>query len=121
MDRKAPLRYPGFLEFDADDAARVAVFLAKRRLLCRLGFEYVSTLDQSYPRESSIFLPRGLRQWRRDPPRPLDRRGRAGQARHCGIAGPAVAGGMELALWCDFRCEAEDAYFGRLLSRWAYR
>ena len=28
------------------------------------------------------------------------------------IAGPAVAGGMELALWCDFRVMEQNAYFG---------
>ena len=28
------------------------------------------------------------------------------------IEGPAVAGGMELALWCDIRIMAEDAYLG---------
>lgn len=34
------------------------------------------------------------------------------------IEGPAVAGGMELALWCDIRVMAEDAYLGVYCRRW---
>src|SRR5690606_29043685 len=34
------------------------------------------------------------------------------------IAGPAVAGGMELALWCDLRVMEEDAYMGVYCRRW---
>ena len=34
------------------------------------------------------------------------------------VEGPAVAGGMELAMWCDIRVCAEDAYFGVYCRRW---
>jgi enoyl-CoA hydratase len=34
------------------------------------------------------------------------------------IEGPAVAGGMELALWCDVRVMAESAYLGVYCRRW---
>lgn len=34
------------------------------------------------------------------------------------VAGPAVAGGMELALWCDLRVLEESAYFGVFCRRW---
>ena len=33
------------------------------------------------------------------------------------ISGAAVAGGMELALWCDLRVMEEDAYFGVFCRR----
>ena len=34
------------------------------------------------------------------------------------ISGHAVAGGMELALWCDMRVMEEDAIFGVFCRRW---
>jgi enoyl-CoA hydratase len=34
------------------------------------------------------------------------------------VEGPAVAGGMELAMWADIRVMAEDAFFGVYCRRW---
>ena len=34
------------------------------------------------------------------------------------IAGPAVAGGMELALWCDLRVMERSAFMGVYCRRW---
>lgn len=34
------------------------------------------------------------------------------------VEGPAVAGGMELAMWCDIRVMAETAYLGVYCRRW---
>jgi enoyl-CoA hydratase len=34
------------------------------------------------------------------------------------VAGPAVAGGFELALWCDVRVMEQSAYFGVYCRRW---
>src|SRR5436309_3372831 len=40
------------------------------------------------------------------------------RARPAAAAGDAVAGGLELALWCDLRVAEESAVFGVFCRRW---
>jgi len=110
-----------FLEFDADDSARVAVLYGEGGAFCAgWDLKYVSTLDQAYPlgeldiptagpRGNGGEIPRGpLGPSRLELDKPVI----------AAIAGPAVAGGMELALWCDFRVMQDDDYFGVYCRRW---
>jgi len=110
-----------FLEFDADKEACVAVFYGAGGAFCAgWDLKYVSTLDFSYPlgeldipvagpRGNGGEIPRGpLGPSRLELDKPVI----------AAIEGPAVAGGMELGLWCDFRVMAQDSYFGVYCRRW---
>ncbi len=90
-----------FLEFDADDAARVAVLYGEGDAFCAgWDLKFVSTLNQSYPLEELDIPPARPRGNGGEIPR-----GPLGPSRLeldkpviAAVAGPAVAGGMELAL-----------------------
>jgi enoyl-CoA hydratase len=105
-----------FEAFDTDPSACVAVLWGEGGAFCS-GFDlkYASSLHGSRPLGQLDFPPDG-----RLPPR-----GPMGPTRLelskpviAAVAGPAVAGGMELALWCDIRVMEEDAYFGVYCRRW---
>lgn len=113
--------YEAFTAFDADPAARVAVFHGAHGHFCA-GWDLQAgarMAQQAYPGAAA------------DPFARLDfsgadyADGASGPAGPMGpsrlllskpvvaaISGAAVAGGMELALWCDMRVMDEDAYFG---------
>ena len=108
-----------FLQFDADKGASVAVFYGAGGAFCAgWDLKYVSTLDADYPlgeldipmagpRNNGGEIPRGpLGPSRLELDKPVI----------AAIEGPAVAGGMELGLWCDFRVMAERVILRRLLS-----
>ena len=106
-----------FLEFDDDPEASVAVFWGAGGAFCAgWDLKYVSSLkpgedplkDLHFPADGDP-APRGpLGPSRLDLSKPVIG----------AVAGPAVAGGMELALWCDVRIMEEDAYIGVYCRRW---
>jgi enoyl-CoA hydratase len=106
-----------FLAFNADPEARVAVLFGEGGAFCAgWDLKYGASLGgQSDPLRDLDFPEDG-----RAPPR-----GPLGPTRLeldkpviAAIAGPAVAGGMELALWCDIRVMEDDAYLGVYCRRW---
>jgi len=110
-----------FLEFDADNDASVAVFYGAGGAFCAgWDLKYVGTLNAEYPLgELDILTARPRGNGSEIP------RGPMGPSRLeldkpviAAVEGPAGAGGMELALWCDFRVMAEDSYFGVYCRRW---
>jgi len=102
-----------FLEFDRDAGAAVAVLWGEGGAFCA-GFDLKhaargGNLDAlAYP-DGDELPPRGpMGPTRLELEKPVI----------AAIAGPAVAGGFEIALWCDLRVMEESAYFGVYCRRW---
>ena len=106
--------YEAFLAFDADEEAKVAVFHGANGHFCagwdlQAGAKMVEdAVQRGGPFADLDFTPQDAK--------PL---GPMGPSRLllskpviAAVSGAAVAGGMELALWCDMRVMEEDAYFG---------
>ena len=111
--------FQAFVAFDTDDTQSVAVLTGAGGAFSA-GFDLKASADvkETWFAEHALD---GSFDDRDDRPR----KGPMGPTRLtlskpviAAIAGPAVAGGMELALWCDMRVMERSAYMGVYCRRW---
>ena len=96
-----------FRQFDADEEARVAVFYGANGTFCS-GADLKALADESRANRISAQGDGPMGASRMLLSKPVIG----------AIAGYAVAGGLELALWCDMRIVEEGAIFGVFCRRW---
>jgi enoyl-CoA hydratase len=115
--------YQAFLDFEANAAAKVAVFHGAYGHFCA-GWDLQAGAQSLAQHPEGVDA--AMAQWQHtldfetsQAERTGGVQGPMGPSRMrlskpviASLSGAAVAGGMELALWCDLRVMEEDAYFG---------
>ncbi len=104
--------HEAFVAFDADETARVAVFHGDNGHFCA-GWDLQFGARMAAAGQGGVFDDLDFEPADVMPPGPMGpSRLLLSKPVIAAVSGAAVAGGMELALWCDLRVMEEDAYFG---------